>query len=69
MALTHEQPAASKPSFIRLPDVLRRVGLGKTKIYEMISNGEFPKPTKMGRAALWRDDTITKWVEHQTEMI
>ena len=63
MALTHDQPADTSPRFIRLPEVLRRCGLGKTKIYALIGDGEFPKPTKIGRAALWRSDVITKWLD------
>lgn len=36
-------------TMIRLPDVIKRVGLGKTAIYDHIKNGDFPKPAKFGR--------------------
>lgn len=51
--------------FIRLPEVQRRVGLGKTKIYEMVKNNEFPRPTKAGRATLWPSAAVNKWVEQR----
>lgn len=29
--------------FLKLPEVCRRVGLGKTRIYAMIQEGRFPQ--------------------------
>lgn len=47
---------------VRMPEVQRRVGLGKTKIYGLIKDGEFPPPLKRGRSSLWRDDEIDNWI-------
>jgi len=33
--------------FLKLPEVCRRVGLGKTMIYAMVKDGRFPKPYKL----------------------
>ena len=33
--------------YLRLPDVLSETGLGKTTIYHLIGEGQFPKPVKV----------------------
>lgn len=53
----------SELTLLRLPEVASRVGLGKTKIYEMIGAGEFPEPVKIGKASRWPSTEITKWME------
>ncbi|CAB3739063.1 Predicted transcriptional regulator [Achromobacter insolitus] len=45
-----------------LPAVKARVGMGKTKIYEQIKIGEFPKCIKNGRTSLWIASEIDCWV-------
>jgi prophage regulatory protein len=48
---------------IRLSEVKRRVGLGKTLIYEMISEGRFPKPYKLTPAAArWSAREVDAWI-------
>jgi prophage regulatory protein len=54
----------SKPSFIRLPAVQQRVPYSKTSIYEMVANGSFPAPHRLGaRAVGWLVDEVDQWVE------
>jgi prophage regulatory protein len=48
--------------FIRMPEVIKRVGLSERHIYRMIKNGEFPAPKKLGkRASGWDEQVITQW--------
>lgn len=48
---------------LRLPDVIARVGLGKTSIYRSISDGNFPAPIALGsRAVAWRESDIDAWL-------
>ena len=48
---------------ILLPEVSRRVGLGKTMIYKMIAEGRFPAPYKITPAAArWSDIEVTAWI-------
>ncbi len=48
---------------IPLPEVSRRVGLGKTMIYKMIADGRFPAPYKITPAAArWSDTEVTAWI-------
>lgn len=49
--------------FIALPEVSRRVGLGKTMIYKMINEDRFPAPYKITPAAArWSDNEVTAWI-------
>jgi prophage regulatory protein len=50
---------------LRLPDVKRRVGLGKTKIYALIGADRFPKPYKISAAAArWSEREIDAWISN-----
>ena len=55
------------PRLIRLPEVANRVGIGKTKIYDLIKQNAFPKPVKVGKASLWSSEKVTRWIETQCD--
>jgi prophage regulatory protein len=56
-------PDADADRFIALPEVSRRVGLGKTMIYKMIADGRFPPPYKITPAAArWSNSEVTAWI-------
>lgn len=45
--------------FVRLPQVLHVLGIGKTTFWEGIKTGRFPAPVKLGpRTAVWRVEDI-----------
>lgn len=50
---------------LRMPQVIERVGIKKTVIYERMKAGTFPKPIKLGSASVWLDSTIQAWIEDQ----
>ncbi|MEO1167905.1 MAG: AlpA family transcriptional regulator [Pseudomonadota bacterium] len=48
---------------IRLPEVMSRVGLGRSTIYRWMSEGKFPKPVQLGgHAVAWACDEVDEWV-------
>ena len=50
----------------RLPEVLRRTGLSRSTIYEMISRGDFPRQIKLGRRAIgWAADEVIEWINEK----
>lgn len=54
--------ASTPDTFLRHRDVCRLTGLGRTKIYEMIGAGEFPRPYKLTeRVVGWRESEIVRW--------
>lgn len=54
-----------KQRFIRLPEVIRRTGFGKTWIYELIKAGRFPSQVKTGvRAVAFIESEIDAWIDN-----
>jgi predicted DNA-binding transcriptional regulator AlpA len=39
--------------FLRLPEVLKRYGLARTTIYDLVAKAQFPQPIHVGRSSLW----------------
>lgn len=54
----------SADRFVKLDEVKRRVGLGKSMIYRLISEGKFPAPYKLSPlASRWSDQEIVDWIK------
>lgn len=50
--------------FVRIDEVKRRVGLGKTMIYQLIQDGKFPAPYKISPAAArWSEREVMAWID------
>jgi prophage regulatory protein len=51
---------------LRLPDVKARTGLGRSTIYQRISEGLFPKAVNLGsRAVGWLSKDVETWLQRQ----
>ena len=48
---------------VRLGEVLRRVGVGRTTLYDWIRAGKFPAPIKLGRSSFWRESAMRSWFD------
>jgi len=49
---------------LKIEEVKRRVGLGKTMIYDLIRAGRFPQPYKISPfASRWSEHEIVAWIE------
>jgi prophage regulatory protein len=64
---TPEQHVHNSTRLLRMPQVLDRVGLKKTVIYERIKAGTFPKPIKLGSASAWPESEVDNWIAQQVE--
>jgi prophage regulatory protein len=48
---------------LRLPEVCALTGLGRSFIYQLQSDGRFPRRIKLGaRAVGWLEDEVQQWV-------
>ena len=56
-----------KKRFLRLRDVLDRVALSQSRIYDLVANGDFPKPVKLGilRKESKIDSRTNYWLEQE----
>lgn len=53
-------------TLIRLPEALRRTGLGKAWIYKLIAQKRFPQPVKIGsRAIAFVESEIDEWINQR----
>lgn len=47
--------------------ISKRVGLGRSAVYQRIKIGIFPRPVSLGQHCVrWRSDEIAKWIEAQS---
>ena len=49
---------------LRRPQVEEITGMGRSSIYRLMQDGDFPPPVRVGPAAVrWRESDITGWLE------
>jgi len=54
---------ASPARLLRLPEVIARVGLKRSAIYQRMSEGRFPKSRSLGpKCAVWIESEIEDWI-------
>jgi prophage regulatory protein len=52
------------PRFIRRKAVEERTGLARSTIYQMVNEGRFPRPVRLGgRAVAWLETEVNDWVD------
>jgi len=63
-SMTRADSSTPQPSrLIRLPEVMSRVGLKRSAIYQRMSEGRFPKSRSLGaKCAVWVESEIEGWV-------
>ena len=56
--------SASPPRLLRLPEVMERVGLRRSAIYQRMSEGRFPKCRTLGpKCSVWVEKEINDWIQ------
>lgn len=49
---------------LRLPEVLRSLGIGRTTLYLLVRDGRFPAPLHVStRVRGWRQSTVNQYLE------
>jgi len=68
--INHTNPsphAAATPAparLLRLPEVMARVGLRRSAIYQRMSDGRFPRSRSLGpKCAVWVEAEIEEWLK------
>jgi prophage regulatory protein len=62
------QPSDAQDSaptaFLRMPSVMQLTGLGRSTIYRLMAQQQFPCPVRVGvRAVAWRRSELAQWSE------
>ena len=59
------EKTSTQKRILRMRDNCKKVGLGQSSIYDLVSRGLFPKPFPLvpgGRAVGWLEDDIDQWI-------
>lgn len=60
-----DEVVPSPARLLRLPEVMARVGMKRSAIYQRMSEGRFPKSRSLGpKCAVWVEKEIEEWIEH-----
>jgi prophage regulatory protein len=52
--------------FLRIQEVMKKVGMGRATIYARVNSGQFPRPIKLSpRMARWRESEIEQWMSQR----
>jgi prophage regulatory protein len=66
---TQSYPYTTIPSndrVLRWPEVQLRVGICRSHVHNLVSQGKFPSPIKLGaRASGWLESEVNTWLENQ----
>ena len=53
----------SETRILRLPEVLARVGLSRSTVYQLMAVGDFPASVRLTPNSVgWRSDDIDAWI-------
>ena len=60
---------ATPPAILRLPEVMRLTGLGRSTIYRLLAAGQFPAPVQLSvRAVVWRRTDVDHWTAERPQV-
>ena len=49
--------------FLRIKEVMQKVGLSRSQVYRLIQAGLFPSPLKIGpRVSVWSESHVEGWM-------
>ena len=57
----------SPPALLAFESVSHYVSFGRSRIYQLIAQGEFPAPVKIGKSSRWVRAEIDTWISHQSQ--
>ena len=55
---------------LRRHEVESQIGLSRSSIYQMMSDGDFPLPIKLGKRAVgWREQDLNDWLSNRESSV
>jgi len=54
---------------VRMSRLVEMIGLSRSTIWKLLSEGKFPKPIRLGsRSIAWRINDIEEWLQSRQEL-
>ena len=54
--------------YLRIDDIVHRLGISKSSIYAWVKEGEFPPQKKLGkRIARWKESDVNQWLAERPQ--
>ncbi len=58
-----------KENLMRLPEVMKRTGFGRSQIYRLVNIGEFPKQIQISPGSVaWLESELEAWIEERIRL-
>jgi len=57
------KPSLSEDQFVNMTFITRLLGVSDKWIYQLIKDGIFPKPIKLGRSSRWLQSEVEAWLQ------
>ena len=55
-------------TFLRLPDVMAKTGLGRSSVWNLVKRNAFPKPINLGlKCTAWSLESIESWMQERID--
>jgi len=55
-------------TLLRMPDLTKQLGIARSTIYKLMSQGDFPKPIKLTRRAVaWRESDVAAYLVKRSQ--
>lgn len=54
--------ANNPEKLLRLQDVMDLTGCKRSKIYDLVARGEFPRPVKVDSCVHWPESRVQAWI-------
>jgi prophage regulatory protein len=48
---------------LNVTDLKTKLRISRSKLYEMVADGEFPAPIKLGTLSRWHSTTVNRWLD------
>ncbi|MGS7254876.1 helix-turn-helix transcriptional regulator [Enterobacter hormaechei] len=60
-------PALLNDQLVDMAFITTYTGMTDKWFYNLINEGKFPKPIKLGRSSRWKESEVEEWVQERIE--
>ncbi|WP_419615999.1 helix-turn-helix transcriptional regulator [Thiolapillus sp.] len=57
----------NEKQMLTITDIMKITTIKRTKLYELIKNGDFPKPNTTSKRKIWTASTVKEWMQQKAE--